>query len=425
MSDIKKVDENNSGEKQEAPSIKTSIFFGKYAIWIWTGFLLAGVWFSFTPLIAVSIFLLLLSVLTFFWKERSLKNLTPELRVNKSRIFAGEQFHAEASLKNNKWLPLIWVEWEFPNKNEVIWGEAKQEKYIIRFLWLLWFQKISWSVKGEAAKRGVYHIGNITLRSGDGFRFSEKEISCSLHHQLYIYPKLYPVTVPEFNPSIRWQVKGRQGGFLEDPLIINGIREYQPGDEWRKFNWKASARTGKMLTNIYQPVVTKQVLIFIDVKGFYVQLNEEGDKLRELIKLARKKQEEFEYLLSIAASVGEAYHQKGIQVGCYGNAINYLGNKQQYISPAAEITPFLDSLAELTYRVGTGQKQVLDHMLYAGMMADPFMIFCETITKEHYQWYELHKHEVPLLGIYYLSESEYSQKLAGTAKNTNALLASS
>ena len=209
-----------------------------------------------------------------------IKELKPTLAIPKSRLFAEEDLIVHAAVKNDKWLPFIWLEWQFHRSDVIHWGDNDRDTYVIRFLWLLWYQEVKWTVKGKARKRGVYNLGQVTLRSGDGFRFAEKEQVYDLNNQLYIYPKLVPVRVPVFQPSMQWEVKGRQGGFLEDPLLISGIREYEPGDQWQRFNWRASARTGKLQTNVYQPVVSEQLVIYIDVHGFVSSMKKNMRKTR-------------------------------------------------------------------------------------------------------------------------------------------------
>ena len=201
----------------------------------------------------------------------------PTLELSKSRLFPDEEFIIEATIKNNKWLPLIWLEWSFPKNNGLRLNDYEEDTNTFRFLWLLWFQHIKWTINVKAFKRGVYNIGQITLRSGDGFRFTEIEELHALDGLIHVYPKIINVQVPNFRSSMLGGVKGKQSGFIEDPLLVIGIREYQTGDEFRRFNWRATSRTGKLQVNIYQPIVMEQVNFYIDVQGFVIKENEYED----------------------------------------------------------------------------------------------------------------------------------------------------
>jgi len=43
-----------------------------------------------------------------------------------------------------------------------------------------------------------------------------------------------------------------------------GIREYAPDDDWRKVNWKATARAGKLMSNIYEVEKNRDVILAVD-----------------------------------------------------------------------------------------------------------------------------------------------------------------
>lgn len=411
-----------NGEDELQPK-ETSILFAPFSIWFWLASLLVAIWFKLLPLIAVSTFLLVLTVLIRMWKEHSLKNLKPTLDIPRSRLFVGDELLVHAAIKNDKWLPLIWLEWQFARNNIIRWGDNDCYTYIIRFLWLLWYQEVKWTIKGTAQKRGVYHIGEVTLRSGDGFRFAEKEQQYELNHLLYIYPKLVPVRVPVFQPSMQWEVKGKRGGFLEDPLLISGVREYEPGDEWQRFNWRASARTGKMQTNVYQPVVSEQLMVYIDVQGFVINKERYPDNLLQQQRYVMNMKEAFEKFLSIIASTAIVYQERGISIGYGSNGLDYLGMHLQSVSPSSKLTLFLDQMAKMTQRVRPQIMDPLNELVHSGRRSGPLLIFCERITEAHCLWYEQHQHKVDIR-FYYSSPNDYAVKLSKVAHPLDHLLAS-
>ncbi|MGE4284910.1 MAG: DUF58 domain-containing protein [Clostridia bacterium] len=420
------VDGQNNYENRDGQprSGETSILFEPAVKWLLIACLVVAVWYRFMPLIVVSTFLLLLSLMITFWRKKSLANIIPALELSKSRLFAGEEFMIHGTVYNDKWLPLIWLEWDFPINKGIVLGDNERETYSIRFLWLLWFQRAAWTLKGKALHRGVYDIGKTTLRSGDGFRFTEVEKRHGLNRKLYVYPRLVPVLVPGFRPSMQWGVQGRQGGFIEDPLLVNGIREYQAGDELRRLNWRVAARTGKLQTNVYQPVVIKQLLIYIDVQGFVINENKFED-IRKQQEYVTTKEESFEWFLSVIASIAVRYKEQGISIGLASNALNYVEQKMRTVLPSMNLTPFLDQLARITQRVGVGKMTVLDEILYQGKLSFPLFIFCEYITKNHYMWYQQHKQELADVRFYYKSQTVYSEKLGTRAKAMNTFLTSS
>lgn len=402
-------------------SKEASILFAPYTIWVVIVLLLIAIWFKFLALIVVGTFLLLLSTIVSGWKKESLKHIKLNLQLSRARLFMGEKFIAKVYLHNDKWLPLIWLECIFPESKEIIFGINESSSYIIRFLWLMSFQKIEWTLKGRAAKRGVYNIGQVTLRSGDGFRFAQIEQARLLERNIYVYPKLMEVLVPRFNILIQQGLQGRQGGFIEDPLLVKGTRGYQPGDELRRANWRATARTGKLQTNVFETIASKQLIIYIDVQGFVINemICENPQKLKEYVD---DKRQNFEQLLSIIASVGVKYKEQGVNIGIASNALNHIGRNLTVQFPSSNLTPFLDELAKITQRIGNLKIEGLDEILHNSKQQIPLFIFCQQITESHFMWYERNKNKLSVVTFYYKEETEYSKKLISNSKSIDTFL---
>ncbi|HHV64193.1 MAG TPA: DUF58 domain-containing protein [Peptococcaceae bacterium] len=408
---------------QDNTNWESSFLFLPQAIWVFLFCLAAGVWFRFIPLIVVSVFLIFLYIIINMWKKLALKNIKPKLLLSKSRLFAGEKFEIKASVYNDKWLPLVWLEWSFLPQSGIKIGDEQGEASTVRLLWLLSFQKVEWVLEAKTLKRGVYDLGQITLRSGDGFRFAEQErVHCS-PGMIYVYPELIPVDASGYRPSKQWGVKGTQGGYIEDPLLITGIREYQAGDELRRLNWRASVRTGKLQTNVYQPVVTEQLLIFVDVQGYVINEQAFEDQLKQK-EYRRQKVEAFERFLSIIASVAVKYNEMGISLGFATNAVDYKGEKMDGVLPGPSLTPFLDQLAKITQVVGSPKMKALDRIMTKGKLTIPLAIFCYEVTEQHYLWYKQTKSQLAEVSFCYQQKSLYAEHLAGLTKALNLLLSS-
>lgn len=418
MSNSNREDESKNTENQK-PN-ETSYFFGPIAFWFLVACLLIAIWFKLLPLIVIASFLLILSIWIYVWKENSLKNLNVMLDLTKSRLFAGDEFTVLTKIQNNKWLPLIWLECEFPRHESVSWGKKQTKIYIIRFLWLLSYQQIEWKIQGQALKRGVYSLDEIILRSGDGFRFIEKERTYNVNQYVYIYPSLLPIRVPPFQPSLQWEVQGSRGGFVEDPLLISGIREYEPGDEWRRFNWHASARTGKMLTNIYEPIISKQAMIFVDVQGFVIDKNKYSDDEEKQRKYEKETEESFEHLLSIITSFVVKYIECDISVGYASNGKSYLNIPQSFVAPSLQMEAVLDQIAQITQRLIKSKESPLETMIQRVQRGTPIIVFCERVKKDDYILYERYQQTFDIK-FYYMTSSKYSAKIQ-TAKQIHYLL---
>lgn len=391
-----------SVRQEDVRNEEASLLFKPFALVGLFLCLLASIWFQLYTMIGILAFILVLAGFIFVWNKLAVHHIDLKLELPVSRVFAGDNFRVYISVKNNKWLPLVWLDVEFNKSQLVSWQD--KPFYIVRFMWLLSYQEVDWEVKGRALQRGVYSIGKITMKSGDGFRFMESKKTYDFHKKMYIYPKLVPIRIPPFQPSMQWDVQGKQGGLLEDPLIVSGVRDYEPGDDWKRFNWWASARSGKMQTNVFQPIVAKQLIIVVDVTGFAPTKTFAEEEKQQNYVLG--KEEVFESFLSIVASVGVAYHDQGIQIGFATNARNYLNESQEIVQPEKEITSVLDSLAQMTDQKATFPN---DGMIY-GKNGPPLILFCKSISETHLLWYEEQK-QTRNIKFYYQTENERSKRL--------------
>ncbi|MDR6884569.1 DUF58 domain-containing protein [Bacillus sp. 3255] len=116
-----------------------------------------------------------------------------------------------------------------------------------------------------AMERGRYDLEHIDLRYWGGLGLWKKQARLRSADVIEIYPDLS-------------QVRGVLGA-AQDTLILEGhrlfkkqrsgsefhyIRDYVQGDDVRHINWQASARTTKLMTNLYQPEKGKIVTIVLD-----------------------------------------------------------------------------------------------------------------------------------------------------------------
>jgi hypothetical protein len=172
-------------------------------------------------------------------KKASLKSVIPSLSLQCNRIFAGNDFKWTATLHNRKWLPLVWAEWTFADTEGLQLTTDNPDFRTLRFLWIMWHGKASWTEKGKAVKRGVYDLGKIQLISGDGFRFAENVKRWHLPGEIYVYPKIIPVRIRKLQLPRQWSAEGQNGGIFEDPLFHNRIETFNtnvtPDTELRVF----------------------------------------------------------------------------------------------------------------------------------------------------------------------------------------------
>jgi uncharacterized protein (DUF58 family) len=117
----------------------------------------------------------------------------------------------------------------------------------------------------RALERGQYAWRFVDLRYSGGLKLWKKQVRLEYPGEVEVYPDLS-------------QVRGVLGS-VQDALILEGsrlykkqksgsdfhyIRDYAQGDDPRHINWKASARSAKLMTNLFQPEKGKIVTLLLD-----------------------------------------------------------------------------------------------------------------------------------------------------------------
>lgn len=217
------------------------------------------------------------------WGLYALRHVEATVRPDREAISAGQPVTLHYTVKNNKPLPLIWLELcqDVPVRDclrpvdgfrltdlpeaQVMGYEGPKQKYCRRFAFLMGNTALEFDTVWTGERRGVYRPGNLLLRSGDGFGLtqSEEEAPGLAGRMLVVWPKIVPV---ETWPFLRHVWTGRTGkaGWSEDPTVMRGLRAYQPGDPWKRMDWRVVARTDELMVRQFDTVTPLSVLFILD-----------------------------------------------------------------------------------------------------------------------------------------------------------------
>lgn len=117
----------------------------------------------------------------------------------------------------------------------------------------------------QTLRRGYYQIGPTVAETGDLLGLHRRFRAITSAEHLLVLPKLIPLAeydIASRKPMGEVKVTYR---LQEDPLLIAGIRDYQPGDPLRSVHWRATARTGKLQCKHYQPTSVSGATIVLDL----------------------------------------------------------------------------------------------------------------------------------------------------------------
>lgn len=100
-------------------------------------------------------------------------------------------------------------------------------------------------------KRGVYELGPVKIAHGDILALKFMTEAVDQPTLVRVHPKIIPIA-PVMLPSTR--LLGERRGdprSNEDPTRPMGTRPYTPGDPQKRIHWRATARTGALVSRVY------------------------------------------------------------------------------------------------------------------------------------------------------------------------------
>jgi len=115
--------------------------------------------------------------------------------------------------------------------------------------------------------RGDYRFGDLHLRLRGRLRMVYRLALVALQQDVKVYPNLVDTaTFTLMARRGRLQQVGIRAARLQGAgREFESLREYMPDDEMRRIDWKASARSGKLVSRNYEVEKSQSVILAIDV----------------------------------------------------------------------------------------------------------------------------------------------------------------
>ncbi len=246
------------------------------------------------------------------WNRYALRRLEYTRTLSAQRVFMGETVDLMLQVTNRKILPLAWlrIEDEFPVRvtllDEVTISPAPGTEYLVNLMSLRWYERVSWRYRLLCDQRGYHAFGPARLASGDLFGLFSESASFPQRDWLIVYPQVRPLPELGFPPKDPFgEIKARQRIF-EDPSRTIGVRDYGPGDEFKRIHWKATARRQELQVKVYEPTTTSQLVLMVNIATL-------PKYWQGVIP------ERLERTLSVAASLASDAVERRYQVGVLAN----------------------------------------------------------------------------------------------------------
>ena len=157
----------------------------------------------------------------------------------------------------------------------------------------------------QCNRRGYYQVGPLVLETGDMFGLNRRFRVLTEPTFLLVFPKV--ITIASYDIASRRPIGEvvMTHRLFEDPTRIAGVRKYQEGDPLARVHWRATARTGKLQSKIYEPSTLAGATIVVDFHSESFSVKDEPVRS--------------ELAVTAAVSVANALQELGQQVGLVSN----------------------------------------------------------------------------------------------------------
>ena len=209
---------------------------------------------------------------------------------------------------------------------------------------------ITWEIDIPCQMRGRYRLGPVEAHMSDPLGMFPVRKSLGAATSVLVLPRWVPLksTALKLDGFMSGEARGKRRG--ESPPSVVSIRDYNPGDSVSAIHWPASARTGQLMTKLFDPEIQTTLWIALDLDG-PLAANEE------------------ELLVVIATSLGiYALQQANLRVGLVasGDVPVFMpserGKRHQYLlqellaeSHSGSSTGLAKQFSRIEQQLGPGQ----------------------------------------------------------------------
>ena len=255
---------------------RSSLFVGTKALAGFAALSVISAVFDFSALSAAFAFLFFFCLASRLWGEGALSRVEVEAEGTPTALFPGGEVELRVKIKNDKWLPVIWLELLQPLGTQdalVPEGETvlavEGERFLSRkFTFVMGREEIFWTSRWKAERRGLFRPEQMLLRAGDGFGLTQAQRGVGGRgRHIAVYPARQNISAEPFLRDM-WDAVGGAKGYLEDPTVIKSTRDYQMTDPFKRLNFRLTARLQRPVVNTYETILPKSAHFIVDCESF-------------------------------------------------------------------------------------------------------------------------------------------------------------
>ncbi|MDO5126630.1 MAG: DUF58 domain-containing protein [Eubacteriales bacterium] len=220
---------------------------------------------------AIIIAFLIYKLQNVLYRKNWNKNLGVSIEFRTSECSVGDENALIETINNAKSLPLPVLHAKFAVDRSFTFLNRKNAAVSDLYhrndvFCVLGNQKITRQLEFRVQKRGYFEIPAMEVVAKDFFLLGTFADSRRNVTSLHVYPApIKGAEIDNLSMTLMGELAVRRN-VLEDPFMFGGIREYSHNDSMRKVNWKASARTGELMVNMYQYSSDQYIKVLLNME---------------------------------------------------------------------------------------------------------------------------------------------------------------
>lgn len=318
--------------------------------------LLLGAIIGQSALVLIPILLVTVVVVAWLWNRFVLRRTTYAREFSEQRLFAGETLSMAVMVSNAKPLPVPWLRIDdlfpadlSPAGRRLESSSVAKRHLLIHTASLGPSERVRWTYEIACEQRGFYFFGPATLTAGDIFGMFQSTREIDGADRVIVYPQIIDLPELEFPGKQPFGDQRSPQRLFEDPSRTIGVREYHPEDSLRSVHWKVTARQGDLQVKVYEPTMTQQLAVFLNVATY----------AQPWMGVDRRRQEQ---IISIAASTALHATERRFAVGLIANGSVPGSDQPIKVLPGRapdQLTHILEALAAVTSFATSRLEEVL------------------------------------------------------------------
>jgi hypothetical protein len=194
------------------------------------------------------------------WRSpRMLAQIRAE-RAFDDHAFWGEEVPVAIHLHNESRLAIPWLQLHESVATELVIRQNPHQALALKGR-----AEVRFDYRVQTSRRGYYRLGPLSLKSSDLFGFFPEQVRSFPADYLTVYPRIWTLSELGLPSRLPFGTIASRQRLFADPARPMGTRPFRSGDSLRQINWKASAHTQDLLVKTFEPAISLETAVLLNL----------------------------------------------------------------------------------------------------------------------------------------------------------------